>query len=466
MSDEDKELLARIGQLAGQINRHKSQQATVAPGTQPAPQRLNAYRHSSAPYPRAGYRGGRPALAHRHRTLRLNDPKTRQESDAADGEVSSGGQGKWVSRTDRHRQLINADIYQKDAQNRFKAMEESRQRKIRHQRSREKRRFNDYLRRQTATAASVAESVNEIIIDGMRFRVADGGKKLLKVADDLQSAPSTPKTVDVAGVTFHRTKTGNLVASRVVRDHRYVFRPVDGVKLTAGSRSGVVKKTDQMCRIFSTTGKYLIRRSGPGRLATKRPPFLSPPSPSPPLQPIGSCPKGPRCRYIHDANKVAICREFLKEGKCGDGDSCDLSHEVSPERVPNCVHYAKGHCAKPDCPYTHSKAAPGAAVCEAFGFLGYCEKGSECRDRHVSECPDFSNTGSCKTKGCKLLHREKASVLRAHGKARGEASDDDVSSDEDSACSDDVDSDEVADFVQAETDESDADADGQDFIRV
>ncbi|RDA82335.1 hypothetical protein CP532_4511 [Ophiocordyceps camponoti-leonardi (nom. inval.)] len=433
MSDENKELLARIGQLAGQINRHKIQQATVAPGTQPAPQRRNAYRHSSAPYPRAGYRGGRPGPAHRHRTLRLNDPKTRQEGGAVDGEVSSAGQGKWVSRTDRHRQLINADIYQKDAQNRFKAIEESRQRKIRHQRSREKRRFNDFLRRQTATAASVAESINEIIIDGMRFRVADGGKKLLKVADDLQSAPATPKTVDVAGVTFHRTKTGNLVASRVVRDQRYVFRPLNYVKLTAGSRSGVVKKTDQMCRVFSTTG---------------------------------SCPKGPRCRYIHDANKVAICREFLKEGKCGDGDSCDLSHEVSPERVPNCVHYAKGHCTKPDCPYTHSKAAPGAAVCEAFGFLGYCEKGSECTDRHVSECPDFSNSGSCKTKGCKLLHREKASVLRAHGKARGNASDDDVSSDEEPACSDDVDSDEVADFVDAESDESDADADGQDFIRV
>ncbi|RDA89540.1 hypothetical protein CP533_0352 [Ophiocordyceps camponoti-saundersi (nom. inval.)] len=432
MSDEDKELLARIGQIAGQINRHKSQQATVAPGTHPAPQHRNAYRHSSAPYPRAGYRGGRPTPAHRHRTLRLNDPKTKQESGAADGEVSSG-QGKWVSRTDRHRQLINADIYQKDAQNRFKAIEESRRRKIRHQRSREKRRFNDYLRRQTTAAASVSESVNEIVIEGMRFRVADGGKKLLKVTDDLKSAPSTPKTVDVAGVIFHRTKTGNLVASRVVRDHRYVLLSVDSLRLTACSRSGMVKKTDQMCRIFSTTG---------------------------------SCPKGPRCRYIHDATKVAICREFLKEGKCGEGDSCDLSHEVSAERVPNCVHFAKGHCAKPDCPYTHSKAAPGAAVCEAFGFLGYCEKGSECTDRHVSECPDFSNTGSCKTKGCKLLHREKASVLRAHGRAREEASDDDVSSDAESACSNDVDSDEVASLVHAETDESDADEDGQDFIRV
>ncbi|PFH60191.1 hypothetical protein XA68_11320 [Ophiocordyceps unilateralis] len=448
MSDENKELLARIGQLAGQINRHKSQQAAVVPGTHPAPQRRNVYRHSSAPYQRAGYRGGRPPTAHHHRTLRLNGPKAGNETGAAVGEAFTGERGSWVSRTDRHRQLINADIYHRDAQNRSKAMEESRRRKIRQQKSREKKRFNDFLRRQTA---DVSESINEIIIEGMRFRVADGGKKLLKVLDDLQSAPSTPKSVDVAGVTFHRTKTGNLVASRVVRDHR---------------RSGLVKKMDQLCRIFSTTGKYLIGRSGPGRLATIITPFSKDLGRirSRLIGKIGSCSKGPRCRYLHDPAKVAVCRELLKEGKCSGGDSCDLSHELSPERVPNCVHFAKGHCAKPDCPYTHSKAAPGAAVCEAFGFLGYCEKGSECTERHVFECPDFSNTGSCKTKGCKLLHRERASVLRAHNKTN-EASDD-VSSSEESAGSDDVDSDEVADYVEAESDESDADEGCKDFLRV
>ncbi|PHH74112.1 hypothetical protein CDD80_3313 [Ophiocordyceps camponoti-rufipedis] len=425
MSDEDKELLARIGQLAGQINRHKSQQqAVVPPGAHPAPHRRNAYRHSSAPYPRAGYRGARPPAAHRHRTLRLNDPKAGSETGVDDGEASStGAGGSWVSRTDRHRQLINAEIYHRDAQNRSKAIEESRRRKVNHQKSREKKRFNDFLRSQTS---GISGSVNEIVIEGMRFRVADGGKKLLKVLDDLQSAPSTPKSVDVAGVTFYRTKTGNLVASRVVREHR---------------RSGLVKKTDQLCRIFSTTGKYLTGRWGPDRLAAD-------------ADYLGSCPKGPRCRYLHDAAKVAVCREFLKEGKCGGGDSCDLSHELRAERVPNCVHYARGHCTKADCPYTHSKAEPGAAVCEAFGFLGYCDKGSECRERHVFECPDFSNTGSCKTKGCKLLHRERASVLR--GRA---ATSDDVSSSSESAGSNDVDSDEVADFVEAESEE-------EDFLRV
>jgi hypothetical protein len=66
----------------------------------------------------------------------------------------------------------------------------------------------------------------------------------------------------------------------------------------------------------------------------------------------------------------------------------------------------------------------------------------------VNECPDFSNTGECKTKGCKLLHRYKASVIRKnaaladHG---GDEGDSDLSSDEDQdeIDSDDVDSDEV-----------------------
>lgn len=169
----------------------------------------------------------------------------------------------------------------------------------------------------------------------------------------------------------------------------------------------------------------------------------------------GSCPKGPSCRYQHDPTKVAICKDFLKDGTCSNGESCDLSHETTPERVPNCLHYAKGHCTKPDCPYTHSKAAPGALVCEAFGFYGFCDKGADCAERHVYECPDFSNTGTCKTKGCKLLHRERASVLRNQAAKAVDAMDEDVSSDEEPIDSDDVDSDEVAEYIDADSDDSD-----------
>ncbi|EWY93738.1 hypothetical protein FOYG_06798 [Fusarium oxysporum NRRL 32931] len=417
MSEEERELLARISQVAGQINRHKNQQAGSrgSPSHHPAHHRQNSYRHASSPYPARHNRIGRHPTAHHHRTLHLNGDNSTASRSASSGAETPPG---WVSRTDRHRQLINANVYEKETQNRAKAIEQTRQRKISGHRQREKARFNEFLKHQ-ATASSAQTNPadrNVLTIEGAQFRVMDGGKKLVKIPDALNSSSRTPKFATVAGVKFYRTKTGNLVANRFVNDQR---------------RTGAVKKINQPCKIFSTTG---------------------------------SCTKGPRCRYIHDPNKVALCKDILKDGQCVNGESCDLSHDMTPERTPNCLHYAKGHCAKADCPYTHSKASPAAPVCRNFGFNGYCEMGAECTDRHVFECPDFSNTGRCKVKGCKLPHRERASVLRNKTNAAGEPLGD-ISSDDEAADSDDVDSDEVAEFIDADSDLSDFE-EQKDFLSI
>ncbi|EWZ50971.1 hypothetical protein FOQG_08623 [Fusarium oxysporum f. sp. raphani 54005] len=417
MSEEERELLARISQVAGQINRHKNQQAGSrgSPSHHPAHHRQNSYRHASSPYPARHNRIGRHPTAHHHRTLHLNGDNSTASRSASSGAETPPG---WVSRTDRHRQLINANVYEKETQNRAKAIEQTRQRKISGRRQREKAQFNEFLKHQ-ATASSAQTNPadrNVLTIEGAQFRVMDGGKKLVKIPDALNSSSRTPKFATVAGVKFYRTKTGNLVANRFVNDQR---------------RTGAVKKINQPCKIFSTTG---------------------------------SCTKGPRCRYIHDPNKVALCKDILKDGQCVNGESCDLSHDMTPERTPNCLHYAKGHCAKADCPYTHSKASPAAPVCRNFGFNGYCEMGAECTDRHVFECPDFSNTGRCKVKGCKLPHRERASVLRNKTNAAGEPLGD-ISSDDEAADSDDVDSDEVAEFIDADSDLSDFE-EQKDFLSI
>ncbi|KAF4964156.1 hypothetical protein FSARC_7906 [Fusarium sarcochroum] len=434
MSEEERELLARIGQLAGQINRHKSQQSGPRPlsSHHPAHHRHNSYRHASSPYPPRSNRIGRPA-AHHHRAVHLNTDNSTASRSASSGAETPPG---WVSRTDRHRQLINANVYEKDTQNRAKAMEQTRQRKISGHRSREKAQFNEFMKHQAAASSAQTNPAgrNELTVEGVQYRVVDGGKKLVKipgacklqgatharcalpVAGAANSSSRTAKTAIVAGVKFYRTKTGNLVANRFVNDQR---------------RSGAVKKINELCKIFSTTG---------------------------------SCSKGPRCRYIHDPNKVALCKDFLKDGQCVNGESCDLSHDMTPERTPNCLHYAKGHCTKADCPYTHSKASPAAPVCRKFGFNGYCEKGADCTERHVFECPDFSNTGRCKVKGCKLPHRERASVLRNQTKADGEPLGD-ISSDDEAADSDDVDSDEVAEFIDADSDLSDFE-EQKDFLSI
>lgn len=94
----------------------------------------------------------------------------------------------------------------------------------------------------------------------------------------------------------------------------------------------------------------------------------------------------------------------------------------------------------------HIRVSPNALVCRSFGIYGYCDKGVNCTERHLHECPDFSNTGACTTRGCKLLHRHKASVMRSNTNRSDNSEDDeasDISSDGEEIDSDDVDSDDL-----------------------
>ncbi|KAI8650244.1 hypothetical protein NCS56_01477100 [Fusarium sp. Ph1] len=135
----------------------------------------------------------------------------------------------WVSKTDRHRQLINANVYEKETQNRAKAIEQ-----------------DETAKDQRPSGNARRPSRNELSVEGIQFRVVDGGKKLVKVlcADAPNAFSRTPKSAIIAGVKFYRTKTGNLVANRVVNDQR---------------RSGMIKKINEPCKIFSTTGNFSFR---------------------------------------------------------------------------------------------------------------------------------------------------------------------------------------------------------------
>lgn len=166
----------------------------------------------------------------------------------------------------------------------------------------------------------------------------------------------------------------------------------------------------------------------------------------------GTCYKGPSCLYIHDPIKVAICKDFLQTGQCSAGNSCDLSHEPSAHRSPTCMHFLRERCSNPECRYAHVRVTPGAPVCRAFATLGYCEKGAECEERHVHECPDYANEGVCNKKRCQLPHVDRAGQIRkaaaaAANKAEREDESDQSSEEEefDAIDDDDVDSDEFED---------------------
>jgi hypothetical protein len=114
--------------------------------------------------------------------------------------------------------------------------------------------------------------------------------------------------------------------------------------------------------------------------------------------------------YQHDPSKIAICWNFLQDHCPNSAETCNLSHEPTPQRTPLCLHFLnKGRCTREKCPFPHVNVGQRFGVCRDFAVLGYCERGLDCDRQHVRECPDFAEKGNCGTKGCKLPH-----VIRAN----------------------------------------------------
>ncbi|KAF8906235.1 hypothetical protein CPB84DRAFT_1813865 [Gymnopilus junonius] len=132
--------------------------------------------------------------------------------------------------------------------------------------------------------------------------------------------------------------------------------------------------------------------------------------PCPRFTTTGACGRGLTCMYQHDPNKIAICWNFL-QGNCPKtAETCNLSHDPTPERTPLCVHFLnKGRCTRENCPFPHVNVGRRDGVCRDFAVLGYCERGLDCDKQHVKECPEFAEKGICGTRGCKLPH-----VIRAN----------------------------------------------------
>ncbi|KAH8157320.1 hypothetical protein CIB48_g10921 [Xylaria polymorpha] len=386
---EDQELKDKINKLASRISRHKEAQHSStnhgktsqaislgishSPRENSGPDYVASNRGSyqrPAPYPPQPHRGGRGRFAHayRNKTLVLGGAGQSGAS-SLENQPPDPTTPSWVTKTDRHLQLINRDVYERETQQRTEAIEKSFKQAQLNRDRREKARFFSNMQqtgRDNLTASSNSSkpaSRYEVEVDGVRFHVTQQGSKLVKAPDDLNPPNATPKVALLFGVKFHRTKNGNLTRRR----HQEGQRELQGL-LMDWYRLPSIKRNACL-----TT--YFYRRQ---------------------------C--GPTCRYLHDVSKTAICRNWLVKGDCPKGDNCDLSHEITEERTP--------------------------------------------LSRHVFECPDFSNNGVCKLKGCKRPHIERASILRkSNRRASSEEMDDLSSEDEDIVDSDDVDSDEVEEFI-------------------
>lgn len=87
-----------------------------------------------------------------------------------------------------------------------------------------------------------------------------------------------------------------------------------------------------------------------------------------------------KCAFIHDPDKVGICRKWLK--KTCDDPVCLLKHERLADRLPVCRMFLAGTCFSTSCLYSHVKVNIDAPVCPNF-TKGYCPDGAACKLKHV-----------------------------------------------------------------------------------
>ncbi|GAB7352659.1 hypothetical protein MBLNU459_g3024t2 [Dothideomycetes sp. NU459] len=406
---EEAELQAKIAALAGRINQQKQGNGNVpysraqAPGYQPAPTRWTPYGTYQQSYSRGGghahYQRSTYSPAHRNRTLVVNNGASTPDKTNQTPTAQTSTDAGWISKRDRHMQLINTSVYDQKTQQRRKEMEETAIQKQTRRDDREKSKVIRFIEGKpaygTSTGSAVLAASRELIIHNLKFRISTDGSKLIRLFGESSGtsrktaqhiliftdgsnddAQSTPKQAEVAGVVFHRS----------------------------------------------------------------------------------TCPRGPQCRFTHDVAKVAICKDFLRTGECVVGEeACNFSHDLSPHRVPTCLHFVRGNCTNAECPYAHVNINPAASTCRAFATMGYCEKGAACAERHVNECPDYADKGICRNKNCRLPHVDTAANQRKAMAAKAGktgATDDnessDMSSDEEEfqlIDSDDVDSDDFDEDV-------------------
>ena len=240
---EDKDLLARISHLAGKnlrnyqadelsfqghINIHKAHTPSYVHhqrDTARIPSVSIAHRPTVLAGPR-GRRSSRAALytridhrgrisqPHRHRTLVFNKLDNQRSKEGASNEQQAtlpappgnpdrtpsgelaAPSTSWISKRDRHMQLINPTVYDKDILARNKAIEETRRQKALRTQQVEKGKISRHLESlnhgQASNIPSAASSAHTVYINGLRFTVMNGGSKLSRNSGKTPNAINFP----------------------------------------------------------------------------------------------------------------------------------------------------------------------------------------------------------------------------------------------------------------------------------
>lgn len=178
-------------------------------------------------------------------------------------------------------QWTNAAVFDKKVQAKVQAMEETA--KLKRQAK------DDFLKnkvvehvyggQQPAAKPSQTTAPREIVVNDLRFRVATDGSKLIRVfgekddeldsnyrllskADGPQKDPhSTPKEAKLAGVTFMRTKNGNMIRQGLLKNKRCSRRIHDSQQkkdLPQNDRVDAGKVQKKLCPEFTSNGTRIF----------------------------------------------------------------------------------------------------------------------------------------------------------------------------------------------------------------
>lgn len=203
---ENQHLLARISQLAGNINIHRGKlEGTVIADPSDLLQSNGAVvdlphlrGHGSRAPSRYSGRGGRQRLyprsshPYRNRSLVVKQSSSRAETmdtdqaDQQDGmlEEEARHTTNWIKKLDRHAQLINSSVYDKQATQRAKAIEQTRQEQSSRKDQQERKQIGQHLKKmasKTHPAVATDSPSYRISIEGSQFQVCNGGSKLLRI---------------------------------------------------------------------------------------------------------------------------------------------------------------------------------------------------------------------------------------------------------------------------------------------
>lgn len=435
MEEADKKVLqARIAALAGKVNEHKHhQQAHHQAPFQHSPQGRGRW----APYGR----GGRLPKFQNRQWVAPDAPTPASPPQQA-------GINTQVHTLDRdpnppdggylhHRGVGQVNYMNKETYERVARREQERVAKRQQQRLQPRAITGQEVQQSTKMPAPreiQAPEAREIVLQGIRFAVRPDGSKLTRIsgelldpgdlgnalnfADPSTTSSQTPKKAEVAGVEFHRTKNGNLVrALNVSARYSLSSMEVNKFDLLTDVDRGPEFAPKAQCENFTKNGTLSPQHNSSFYQAyhwkrTLRTVAANPPHPTL-TNSLGSCAFGPKCRFAHHPDKVAVCKTFLQTGNCAAGDYCDMSHDLTYHRVSACTHFLRGNCTKDACRYPHINIPPSAPVCKPFATLGYCGAGDHCSRRHVLECPDYANYGKCtNSQKCELPHVDRAGAMR------------------------------------------------------